>query len=121
MSKQREIKLPQIVLKQTVKDGDTITSVGITAQDLLLQALSDSGGKGFSYEDLRKRIPISEAVEAMKKDMLLLDEEKWSLLCEALDTHKWGWTHRDVLRTVDAVKNAEQVEVEAKEKKAKRS
>ena len=122
MSKQREIKLPQIVLKQTVRDGEKLVQADILAKDLLLQALADSGGQGFGLDDLRKRIPISDAVEALKKnEPLLLDEEKWTTLCAALDGHKWGWLHQDVLKVVDAVKNAEQVEVEAKEKKGKKT
>ena len=120
MSKEHEIKLPQIVLRQTIRDGDELTTIDITAKELLLQALADSGGQGFNYEDLRKRIPVSEAVEAMKKDTLLLDETQWTLLCTALETHKWGWTHRDIIRVVDAVKEADQVEVEPKKKKDKK-
>lgn len=117
MSKEREIKLPQIVLKQTVRDGDELTSVDVSAKDLLLQALADSGGQGFGLDDLRKRIPISDAVEALKKgESLLLDEERWKVLCKALESHKWGWMHQDVLRVVDAVNDAEQVEVEPKKK-----
>ncbi len=118
MSKEREIRLPQIVLKQTMRDGDEVKSVPVTAKDLLLQALSDSGGKGFGYDDLRKRIPVSNAVEALKKnESLLLDEEGWKLLCMALESHKWGWVHVDILKVVDAVKDAEQVEVELKKGK----
>lgn len=121
MSKQREIKLPQIVLKQTMRDGDKITSVDISARDLLLQALSDSGGQGFNYDTLRERIPISNAVEALKKnESLLLDEAAWTVLCAALESHKWGWLHDDVLRVVDAVNDAEQVEVEPKKKGKKK-
>ncbi len=116
MSKEREIKLPQIVLKQSVQDGDKVISVKITAQNLLLQALADSGGQGFGLDVIRKRIPISDAVEAMKKDTLLLDEAKWETLCGALEAHKWGWMHEDILRVVDAVNDAEQVEVEPKKK-----
>ena len=95
--------------------------MAVTAKALLLQALADSGGQGFGLDALRKLIPVGDAVEALKKgESLLLDEAQWNTLCSALESHKWGWMHADILRVVDAVNDAEEVEVEPKKKKGKK-
>ncbi|KKL13754.1 hypothetical protein LCGC14_2522620, partial [marine sediment metagenome] len=49
---------------------------------------------------------------------VLLDEEQWTALTAALGNFKsWPWYHDDVLRVIDAAKDAERVDVEVKEQK----
>ena len=89
----------------------------VKAQDLHLMALANAGTSA-GYEGLRKHLPISAAVEKSEGGHVLLDEEQWTALTAALGNFKsWPWYHDDVLRVIDAAKDAERVDVEVKEQK----
>lgn len=90
------------------------------AQKLHEMALAEAGTAS-GYKGLRLHLPISAAIEKAKGDHILLDEAQWAADTAALEAFKnWPWYHNDVLRVIDAAKNAEKVEVKATEEKPNR-
>jgi len=124
MSQMRRVEFPKIILNATKVDreGNPILDdkkrpirEPVKAQALHAMALASAGGAA-GYDGLRKHLPISAAIEKAKDGFVLLDEGQWVLLTSALETFKpWPWYHEDVLRVIDAAKNAEKVDVEVKE------
>ena len=138
MAQMRRIEFPKIVLTgtKTDDDGQPVTEARmaggkpilgengqplmrfvkepVKAKNLYLMALSKAG-TSTGYEGLRSHLPVSAAVE--KADgHVLLDEAQWKLLTSALEAFtQWPWYHDDVLRVIDAAKEAEKVDVEVKE------
>lgn len=121
----RLVKFPKISLTLTVKEGDKDPeTVPQTAQDLLLQALNifrDERGQptGPTMDDLEKRGPLREKIREAKGSVLL-EKPEWELLCTVIKTHRWPWTHEDVLKVCHAVTKAEECEVEEKPNRAAR-
>ena len=110
--KARRIEFPVIALTMNVTNEaeDTVEQVPVSAQDLMIAALFDSFGRGFTAEELDQRFPISKIIREAKESALL-SEEDWTLLDKQMTNHRWLWNHEDICRVRDAIKNAEKVPV----------
>lgn len=140
MAQMRRIEFPKIVLRATISDDDgnpvlepvvvdgkpAMDERGrpilkpvmepVKAQRLHMMALSKAGVTG--YEGLLLHLPISAAVDSARGDHMLLEEKHWAADVKALEAFgPWPWYHNDVLRVIDAAKEAEKVDVEVKEGK----
>jgi len=74
--------------------------------------------RGFGPTELRKRIKIQKLVEAcVNGGELLLEQTDWGTLKECVNAQRWLIMDEAIVVFIDAVENAEEVEV--KEKKPK--
>ncbi len=145
MAQMRRVEFPKIVLTLTEVDDDGIPALEpilrdgkpllgangqplqraiqkpVKAQQLHTRALIKAGGAA-GYEGLRLHLSISAAIEEAKNSFVLLDEDQWKADVKALEGYtEWPWYHKDVLKVIDAAKDAEKVNVEVKEEKPNRT
>lgn len=86
--------------------------------DALNQApIDDRSGqpKGFDIIEMRKRLKVIDLIEAADTE-ILLDNLSYGVLKDSVKNQRWKVPNKVILDYVDAVNNAEEVEVkEAKE------
>lgn len=127
MAQMRRIEFPKIVLttpkagedgQPLLDDKGQLIRQPVKAQDLHRLALAKAGA-ATGYEGLRLHLRVSAAIESAKDSYVLLEEDEWQALMAALESYKaWPWYHDDVLRVIDAAKEAEKVEVDVTKKQA---
>lgn len=112
--KVRRVEFLEIALTQSVMQEDnTVLHVPVKPWELMIMALLDSSGQGFTATELEKRLPICRTLREAE-GYALLQEADWLILKERMELQKWGWSHEDIIRVRDSVRDAVQVPVEEK-------
>ncbi len=130
MPKMMKVVFPKVTLRQPKLDDDgqpILTGkagdlnrrpimVTVTAQDMIAMALADPAERGWTPELLMKRLPISATVTGAN-GFVLLDSAQHQMTLSAVEAYQFPWYHGDVITVRDAVRDAEEIEVEEVEEK----
>ena len=95
----KEIKL-KILGKGTKEQLDYKTLIKTIAQT------PGNAQAGLSLDEVRKGVRILEALEKAT-DILKLEDEDYKLLCEKLETFKFGLAHKNIIEFADDIKKKE--------------
>lgn len=86
--------------------------------ELFLAALGGPTRDGYTIEDIRKRVPVMDAIEKAVKaeaDHLLLEKGQHSTLVQAFQRFRFTVVSSALLQMVDEVENAAEVELGEKD------
>lgn len=75
-----------------------------TYKDLILFCVNAPKQGGFSIQEIRQRLKITDAVEA-SDDMLQLEDTEAQALEEIIAEFKWGSVHKDIVQFVEDIQN----------------
>jgi hypothetical protein len=78
--------------------------------EVIKEIVSFSPNKAISVEEMRQRVAVMEALDRAT-DEVLLEDATWQILADAIRTFPFNRASRDLLTVVDAVLNAETVDV----------
>jgi hypothetical protein len=98
-------------MKRINLESETILPSGerISSLSVLRLVTGNSPNKNLSVEDIRKRVHILDALDSAAGDVLLLEDENYKCLCDALNGFPWGTAHKTLLTIIDSVLKAETV------------
>jgi len=91
---------------------ETIANQPKELHKVLKLVAENSPGKPISVDEMRKRVRILDALDAMgDTGRMHLEEAEYALLKEALQTFPWGQASRLVVNLIDDVDNAAEAKV----------
>lgn len=76
--------------------------------------------RGFGPVEMRKRLKLIKQVEESKDNILLLEESEYNELKKCVHDQKWQVANSTIVEYLDAVENAEEVEVAEKKEGVKK-
>lgn len=106
-------------------EGERYAEIPFPYKDAILDALdsppTDDRGqpRGFGPREQRKRNKVVAIVEAAE-DFVLLEDSDYHELKDAVNALNFRWRSEGIEQFMDAIDNAEEVEVEPKEKEDKK-
>lgn len=83
------------------------TPEGTLLTDVIKGVMGNSPNKSIGVEDMRRRVIVIEAVEAMKDGTLILEDADYKLLSEAFNTFPWQQANRALVNLIDDILGAE--------------
>lgn len=109
----RKLIIPDVSFNALDGDG-TVTVLSAAQQLYRLVMFAQSPERGFTVDDVRRRLPLGEKLDKAKKTLLLEDAEH-ALLQEAFKEASWRGASQNVIALADAIENAETVNVDAED------
>jgi hypothetical protein len=113
----RKLVIPDISF--AAQDGEgTIQMVSAAQQLQQLASVPSNQGQPLTIEDIRQRLPLVEKLAEVAGNgshEVLLEEEEYATLLQAVQASTWTGVSRGALELVDAVEKAETVEVKETE------
>lgn len=103
------------------EEGERYSDIPFPYKDALLDALdnppTDDRGqpRGFGPREQRKRNKVAATIEAAEDDFVLLEDADYHELKAAVNALSFRWRSEGIEKFVDAIENAEGVEVALKE------
>lgn len=113
----RKIKIPDERFTAREVDG-TVRQMSALEQLRLLISVPSRPDTPFTIEDIRQRLPLVEKLEAYEKEgtkEILVEDSEFALLAQAIQQSTWSGVSRGALLLVEAIENAEMVDVKATE------
>lgn len=109
------LKTVEMRLRSQAEDDKPIT---LSYAETLLIVLDTPPRDGFSIAEMRKRLPITDKIEAAQEaeaEHVLLEDAQHKTLAALVRDHRFRLSHYAILEMIDAVEGAPDVEVEAKD------
>lgn len=110
----RRITLPDITFGAVdrLDNGEEEVVSLSAAQQLYRLVMFAPTDRGFTLEDVRRRLPVGEKLDRVKKNVLLLEDAEHAIVQEAINAASWRGVSPSVIALADAVENAETVNVD---------
>lgn len=107
-------------------EGERYAEIPFPYKDAILDALDsppmDDRGqpRGFGAREQRKRNKVIALIEAAEDGFVLLEDSDYHELKDAVNALNFRWRSDGIEKFVDAIDNAEEVEVEPKKKEGEK-
>ncbi len=97
---------------EMVAGGERITSISI-----LRLVTTNSPGKAIGVDEMRKRVRILDALDAIPRDAdhVMLEDSDAEMLAQAIEIFPWSSASKNLLTVIDDVLKAEAPKVQAVE------
>jgi len=69
----------------------------------LIKFVINKTEKGFTVNDIRSRLKITDAIEENDKE-IAIDDAEYNVIVTAFDDFKWGIAHKDLVEFADYIK-----------------
>lgn len=107
----RKITLPDVTF--AVPDGDGTRAISAGGQLHIIAAVPSRPGESFTIDQIRARLPLVEKLSMLGDGtVILLEESEYAELLSAVERTTWSGVSLEAVALVDAVRDAETVEVE---------
>ena len=99
-------------MKQIKLRGESISSTGerITSMSILRLVTTNSPGRAIGVEEMRKRVRVLDALDAVPRDAdhVLLEDADADMLSQAIEQFPWSSASKSLLNIIDDVTKAPQ-------------